>query len=344
MYSILITLSVFVGVTVFSFFVTYLVRKLTLNVQLLDMPNNRSSHTLPVPRGGGLGFVLIIFGLLTIKYLRDEIAIQNFLSIIVAGGLVAGIGLLDDLRDVSARLRLFIHFLSASIALYVLGGIPSLQLAGDFILPVWFYSILASLYLVWLLNLYNFMDGIDGIAGVQAITTLLGGVVLYHSAHVPLNETRYILYICAAILGFLLWNFPKAKIFMGDVGSGFLGIMLGIFSIQAGWVDVNLFWGWIILLGVFITDTSVTLIVRLLNGEKFYKAHRNHAYQHAARQRNSHIIVTLTVAAINLFWLLPVSWGVVERMISVWMGLALAYIPLILMAILYRAGRPERVS
>jgi Fuc2NAc and GlcNAc transferase len=150
------------------------------------------------------------------------------------------------------------------------------------------------------------------------------------------------LLLAAAVLGFLCWNFPPARIFMGDAGSGFLGIILGILSLQAAWSDPQLLWVWLILLGVFIIDATFTLLRRLLRGDKIYEAHRSHAYQFAARQMGRHLPVTLAVIVINLVWLLPIAISVAVLGVDGLLGLILAYAPLLLLAIKFHAGELEK--
>ncbi len=147
--------------------------------------------------------------------------------------------------------------------------------------------------------------------------------------------------LAAAVAGFLYWNFPPARIFMGDAGSGFLGIVLGTMSIQAGWVDPALFWSWVILLGVFVVDATFTLVRRLLRGDKVYEAHRSHAYQYASRQFGRHLPVTLAVGGINIAWLLPIALLVGTGRVDGLIGVVLAYAPLVLLAIKFRAGELE---
>jgi len=149
------------------------------------------------------------------------------------------------------------------------------------------------------------------------------------------------LLLAAATAGFLLWNFPPAKIFMGDAGSGFLGIVLAGLSLQAAWLSSQLFWGWLILLGVFVVDATFTLIRRLLRGDKVYEAHRSHAYQFASRHYGKHLPVTLAVTALNVLWLLPVALCVVLLGLDGALGLVLAYVPLVLLAVHWRAGELE---
>jgi len=136
------------------------------------------------------------------------------------------------------------------------------------------------------------------------------------------------LVLAAATLGFLVWNWPPAKIFMGDAGSGFLGLMLAAFSLQAGWVASRLFWSWVILLGVFVVDATVTLIRRTANGEKFYEAHRSHAYQHAARRCGGHLPATLAGGLINMIFLLPVALLVANGALDGFAGVLLTYVAL----------------
>jgi len=148
-------------------------------------------------------------------------------------------------------------------------------------------------------------------------------------------------FLATAVLGFLIWNFPPARIFMGDAGSGFLGIILALLSLQAAWIESRLLWVWLILLGVFIVDATVTLFRRVLRGEKFYQAHRSHAYQYASRILGTHRPVTLAVCAINIFWLMPVASLVAAGKLDGIIGLVVAYLPLLLLAYRYKAGDPQ---
>lgn len=204
----------------------------------------------------------------------------------------------------------------------------------------WAGYFIAAFYLVWMLNLYNFMDGIDGIASIQAISVCLGACLVYWlSGHQDLIWLPLVLSM--AVLGFLYWNFPPARIFMGDAGSGFLGIALGVLSLQAAWAATDFLWVWLILLGVFIIDATFTLLRRLLRGDKVYEAHRSHAYQFASRHVGSHLKVTLVVLAINLMWLLPIALCVALLGLNGVLGLLIAYLPLIYLALKFRAGELE---
>ncbi|MBV2133630.1 glycosyltransferase family 4 protein [Pseudomonas sp. MAP12] len=318
-------------------------RHYALARSLMDIPNARSSHSVPTPRGGGVAIVLsflLALPLLAAAGLADWSLVWALLG---AGAGIAVIGFLDDHRHIAARWRLLGHFGGAVWALFWLGGLPSLQLFGHLLDLGWLGHVLAAVYLVWVLNLYNFMDGIDGIASIEAVCVCLGGALLLvlPGLEGTGHATWVLLLLAGAVCGFLFWNFPPAQIFMGDAGSGFLGITLGILSLQAAWTAPQLLWSWVILLGVFIVDATYTLLHRMLRGEKVYEAHRSHAYQHAARQLGGHLPVTLVVAAINLCWLLPmalwVSWGGVDGML----GVLIAYVPLVGVAIKFQAGAAE---
>jgi Fuc2NAc and GlcNAc transferase len=257
-----------------------------------------------------------------------------------AGALVAIVGFMDDHGHIAARWRLLGHFSAAIWALAWLEGLAPLNLFGVSVDLSWIGHALAAFYLVWVLNLYNFMDGIDGIASIEAVSACLGASALYIlSGFTDLIWPPLIL--AAAVLGFLFWNFPPAKIFMGDAGSGFLGIALGIMSLQAAWVSPALFWAWLILLGVFIVDATVTLTRRFLRGDKVYEAHRSHAYQFASRRYGRHRPVTMAVAAINVLWLFPLAWCVVVLKLDGLTGVVLAYVPLVILAFKFKAGQLE---
>ncbi|MGL1834084.1 MraY family glycosyltransferase [Rhodocyclaceae bacterium SMB388] len=323
-----------------SLVMTFCLRKYALARSLMDIPNARSSHSVPTPRGGGVAIVVSFLLALALITVSGGIDWSVSFALLGAGGFVALVGFLDDHGHIAARWRLLAHFVAAFWALGWLGGAPALQLFGVEFDLGWLGVALVAVYLVWLLNLYNFMDGIDGIASVEAICVCAGGALLYVLLDKP-NLALLPLMLAAAVTGFLYWNFPPARIFMGDAGSGFLGIVLGIMSIQAGWVDPALFWSWVILLGVFVVDATFTLVRRLLRGDKVYEAHRSHAYQYASRQFGRHLPVTLAVGVINLAWLLPIALLVGTGRLDGVLGVVIAYVPLVLLAIKFRAGALE---
>jgi Fuc2NAc and GlcNAc transferase len=301
--------------------------------ELLDHPNERSSHLAPTARGGGLAIVLSFLAALVVLHALGRIN-DMLLWALGGGGLaVALVGFVDDHGHLSPRVRLLTHFAAVAWALYWLCGMPPLPVGWGYVVdgPAW--TVLGAVGLVWLLNLYNFMDGIDAIAGVEAVCVVLGVLLLGGS-------TTWML-LAAAVAGFLVLNWPPARIFMGDVGSGFLGFALGVLAIDAAaWEQVPLASS-AILVGVFLVDATVTLFHRWVRGERLSQAHRSHAYQHAARRFGGHLPVVLGVIAINLLWLLPWAW--VAQAWPRWSMVAVvaALGPLVVLAWRLEAGRAE---
>jgi Fuc2NAc and GlcNAc transferase len=341
--NILIWGALLLAAFVAAWLLTAALRRYALAHHVIDMPNERSSHTVPTPRGGGVAVVASFLLLLPMLALMEWVNWTVVYGIGGAGLAVAVLGFLDDHGHIAARWRLLGHFAAALWILFWMEGLPAFSAFGQIWDMGWFGYVLAALYLVWLLNLYNFMDGIDGIASVEAIFVALGGASFYIMAgDVGLAGVSTVL--GCAVAGFLCWNFPPAKIFMGDAGSGFLGIVLGAMALQAAWVAPQLLWSWLILLGVFIVDASLALLRRLIRGERVYEAHRSHAYQWAARQIGKHLPVTLSVLGLNVCWLYPVAWFVAVGKLDGIIGIMIAYIPLLLLAFKFNSGKAEATA
>lgn len=306
---------------------------------LLDVPNSRSSHKTPIPRGGGLAIVLTFLGAIVWCYFFKKIPDELFLPLFGGGALVAGIGLLDDHKHVSASWRLLVHFVAAGLALYWMDEVPAIPFGGSQWQPGWFSYLISILLLVWTLNLFNFMDGIDGIAAIEAISVAGGAATIFFLQHGPNTEFVFLLFLAAGCAGFLVWNWPPAKIFMGDVGSGFLGYILGAFALLTTASGSLSLWVWVILLSVFLVDATVTLLRRLLRGERVYEAHCSHAYQHAAHRNQSHKKVTFLVLCINIFWLFPFAWIAANRPQAGLLLTIIALIPLVILALKFDAGK-----
>ncbi|MGA2114123.1 MAG: glycosyltransferase family 4 protein [Bryobacteraceae bacterium] len=317
---------------------TALVRRYLLRRKVLDIPNGRSSHSVAVPRGGGASIVVIF--LLAVLWLAQRSVISGSLASALVGGglLIAAAGWLDDHFGLSARLRLLIHFAAAAWALWQLNGMPPLYFGWATWDWGWVGQLIALVGVVWMINLYNFMDGIDGIAGVEAVCAGgLGGLLLAWAGLGGIAASA--LALMGASAGFLVWNWPPAKIFMGDVGSGFLGFVFGVLTIASARERPWLLWPWLILLSVFIVDSTVTLMRRFIAGARWYEAHCSHAYQHAARRWGSHSKVTLTVAAIDGIWLFPLAMGACVWPVAGPLFAAAALVPLVCTALRYGAGR-----
>ena len=329
---------------------TWAVRKLVLSralrIQhgrgsLCDVPNHRSSHQTTTPRGGGvamvLAFLLSTIGLAVTQTLPSHVALGMTGSVL----LVALIGFLDDWGFMlSARKRLFVHFAAAGLFVFSVGGIPAFVAFGVPVDLTWAGNVLAAVYLVWMVNLFNFMDGIDGIAAVEAVTVASAGALLW-SLTTGSASWMVAVVLAAAAAGFLCWNHPPAKIFMGDAGSCFLGMALGAMAIWAGTESPQLFWSWSILLGCFVVDATTTLLRRLARGKRFDEAHRCHVYQYAARRLHSHKRVTYVYGLVNLLWLFPVAGLVALRYLDGASGLLIAYMPLAWAAFMLKAGALE---
>ncbi|WP_075174706.1 MraY family glycosyltransferase [Acinetobacter indicus] len=315
-------------------------RHYALKKNIIDNPNERSSHSIPTPRGGGVAVVCSYLLALAMLIYSQQLTLQIGLTLMAAGFVIALLGFLDDHGHINSMLRLAVHFLVAIGVVMSLGGFSEVTAFNGLQLG-FIANIIAVLFLVWLLNLYNFMDGINGIASVEAITTVVSMAILYYVVNTTLNSD--ILWLLAAcVFGFLLWNFPKAKIFMGDACSGFLGLTLGILALIALKENLALFCAWIICLGVFVVDATYTLIKRVLSGYKMYDAHRSHSYQILSRKCGSHTPVTLAVAAINLLWLFPIAYMTVTQAWAYpeW-AVLIAYMPLLIVAIKFKAGHAD---
>jgi len=287
-------------ITMASYSLTALVRFYTLKKNILDIPNERSSHSIVTPRGGGLAIVATFIISLIFAAAFGMVSVNVATALVGGGLLIAIVGWIDDKNSVSPRLRLVVHFLAAIWALYWLGGFTRMDIGFTTVELGWAGSIIAAVGIVWLINLYNFMDGIDGIAGTEAISVALGaGVLLFWIGSIGLAWVCIILAL--AVGGFLVWNWPPARIFMGDVGSGFLGYVfavLAIISEKSSSIPLII---WLLLLWVFITDATITLFKRLARGEKLSQPHRTHVYQLAVQVGYSHKQVTLAVLFINIW-------------------------------------------
>lgn len=330
----------FVSALLLTVGLTGLVRRYARRVNLFDVPNQRSSHEVATPTGGGLSIVVVFLGAVIGFYFFGHLPTDVFSSLLVGGVLVAGIGFVDDHKHMPALWRFMTQILAATFAVAVLGGMPEVQLGDTFTDLGFAGDVMALVFTVWLINLYNFMDGIDGIAAVEAVCIVGSALVISSVADSGFITTLFVVFMATAV-GFLVWNWPPAKIFMGDVGSGFVGFVLAMFAVISSSLGILPIWCWLILAGVFVVDSTITLVTRVVNGEEWYSAHNSHAYQQASRRLKGHRPVTLAVLSINLLWLLPLAWFAAARPEFGWWLTMVAWIPLISLSLLLRAGRPE---
>ena len=309
--------------------------------RLMDLPNDRSSHEQPTPRGGGLAIVIAFSLSLAILFAAGLLPWPLLMALSALLPL-AVVGFIDDHGHVSARWRFLLQAMAAGWALYWLGGVETLRVNDVSLTLGPVAGLLAGLFMVWMLNLFNFMDGIDGIAASETLSVgLMAALLLTLGTGIGLTATAWVaLALAAASGGFLVWNWPPARIFMGDVGSGVLGFVLAVLALWSAIHEELSLVVWLILAGVFLVDATLTLLIRMFRGERWYEAHRSHAFQHAARRWGSHRTVTLSVLAINVGWLLPMAWLAATHPSWELALLALALLPLTLLAYRLGAGRP----
>jgi Fuc2NAc and GlcNAc transferase len=258
--------------------ITGLVRRYALARSVVDVPNHRSSHSEPTPRGGGLAIAIATLAgggaLAALGVVPRALA----LAFIGGGALIAAIGWLDDHRPVRAGVRLVVHLVAAVWAVGWIGAPRAIDLGVGSIPLGPFGALVGVLGIVWFTNLFNFMDGIDGLAGGEAVVVGLaaGALLLIRGATGPAGLA---LLIAGASAGFLVWNWAPARIFMGDVGSGLLGYLFAVLAIASDGAGAVPLLVWVLLCGAFVFDATVTLARRALRGERLQDAHRSHAYQ-----------------------------------------------------------------
>ena len=325
-----------------SFGLTGVVRADALRRGLMDSPNARSSHQSPVPRGGGLSiisaFLLAMLGL----FYSGRVPTDLFIALSGSAVLVAGIGYWDDHGHVPAPWRILVHLVAAVWAVAWLGGIALMAFGSQLLTLGWISAVAAVILLMWFLNLFNFMDGIDGIAASEVVfsASSAAGLLLVNPGEAP--SALWLMLLAAAALGFLPWNWPPARIFMGDIGSGFLGMTLGVLALFTSTQAGLSVWIWLILLGVFIVDATFTLLRRISRGQRWYEAHCSHTYQRLARQWQSHKKVTLAAWFVNVLWLLPLAICAALRPQIGALCLVIAYTPLLIVAYRLGAGQADR--
>lgn len=319
---------------------TGLARRFALSRGILDIPNRRSSHQHATPRGGGVAIVLTMT-VATVLLAAAGAVSRNLCAALVGGGLmVAAVGLADDRRALRPRLRFAAQTLAALWALWWLGGMSQVQVGAHVAHVGWLGSVLAALGILWSVNLFNFMDGIDGLAASEAVFVAGAGAVLAVLALADPQIAVIAWTLAWTCAGFLCWNWPPARIFMGDVGSGYLGYAIALLALADVQSRPAAVWVWLILGGGFFVDATVTLSRRWLRRDRVYEAHRQHAYQWLAR-RFGHLPVTVGVVLANLLWLLPCATLASRRPFIATALVIGALAPLALLAVIAGAGRPD---
>ena len=282
---------------IFSFILTYFIKNYAIKKSLVAEVNERSSHTTPTPHGGGVAIALTWFSGISYLYYIDNIN-DSFYFALMVGIIISVVSYIDDLVELSPKVRLITQAMSALLGLYFLGGFSEMNFLYFSIENQIFTNVFAFLMIVWFINLYNFLDGIDGYAGSEAVFFGLASFFLFGD--------NIFLVLVASTLGFLLWNWDKAKIFMGDVGSTLLGYNIAIFIIYYTNKESSNFLIWIILFGVFWFDATFTLWRRFKNKEELSKAHKKHAYQRLTQSGLSHSRVVVLAMFLNIILFLLV--------------------------------------
>ncbi|GBE09377.1 putative undecaprenyl-phosphate N-acetylglucosaminyl 1-phosphate transferase [bacterium BMS3Bbin11] len=292
----LIILTFFISILL-SWLFTSRVRRYALKKDLLDIPNARSSHSVPTPRGGGLSIIIVLLISTVVSLFLPAAPVQLLVSLVLATLAYAVLGWQDDKHDLPAPIRFLFQLLIAAIFIewLVWNRMLDFTLSSGGIVVILF----SVLWIVWMANLYNFMDGIDGISAVETI--MLGTVTSFWFA---MSGANSIAIICIAVagagLGFLRWNWSPAKIFMGDVGSLALGAFFAIIALIGSSILNIPFIAFLILYAVYLADSGVTLLYRMIKRERWWQAHRSHFYQRAVQSGYSHAQVSLAVMVINL--------------------------------------------
>ena len=308
---------------------------------LLDLPNYRSSHVAPTARGGGVAiFIAFSMGVIAFR-LANWVDTGLVIALVAGGGGIAAIGFIDDVRPLRPMVRLAVHLSAAILAIAALGAFAPKILDHMASIAKTLGISISILTILWGVNLFNFMDGIDGIAASESVFVAAAGAALTWRFGNDAGLTLVLISLAAASAGFLVFNWPPASIFMGDVGSGFLGFALTTLALAAANRELVPPEAWIILGGVFLVDSSVTLARRIVRGDKWLEPHRMHAYQHLARRLNAHLPVTVIAISINGLWLLPWAWTATRYPRHAELCLFAALSPIIVAAVIAGSGRTE---
>ena len=307
----------FLGSLVLVFFVI----RTSISFRLMAVPNKRSFHHMPTPTAGGLGFVIPVLGFVALMASDGIVLAQGFLA---AGVLLAAVSLWDDYREIRSVIRFVCQLVAVMIVVW------SLQLT-------WHWTVIGivGLGMVWHINLFNFMDGIDGIAGVQCLLYCLGAHVLTLGVGGWTGNLMWLL--MGTVLAFLVYNWPSAKIFMGDVGSAFLGLLLGLLVVELWHSERLSLIASAILLAGFWFDATYTLCVRMLTGQAYTQAHRSHLYQQIANDKG-HLRTTGGFLLYGVCWLIPLAWLALHYRWVEYLMLGIALAPLAVLAVRFQAG------
>lgn len=301
-------MELFFIILVASFSLTYLVKLVAQHKMIIDIPNERSSHTTPTPRGGGIAIAITwFFGISYLHFLGQINA--NLYYALMSGVLISGISFIDDIYTLKSLPRMIVQSISTLIALYFIGGLKVIDFGFFSIENIYLLNVVAFIGIIWFINLFNFIDGIDGYAGSGA---LLIALALFFFV-----KDTLLLILASSVLGFLPWNWQKAKIFMGDIGSTLLGFTIAVLIINYNNTAQFSIINGLIITSVFWFDATFTLIKRYLNKEQLGKAHRKHAYQRIVQFGFTHQKTVLVATFLNLILFIMVYFSIQHDLFQV---------------------------
>ncbi|HNR91239.1 MAG TPA: glycosyltransferase family 4 protein [Dokdonella sp.] len=279
--------------------------------KLIDEPGRRRSHVVPTPRGGGIGIVVAVLGCAMLPAVLEGFGGERLVAVLITLAIlvVAAVGWIDDHRGLGRWVRFFAQWIAGFLVLAGYEQWPAWLDIDGYWLQAGIVLLFGILGVVWSINLHNFMDGIDGLLAAQAVFVFVAGALLMSAPYPWLADEECILVVAAfAVLGFLPFNFPRARIFMGDVGSGTLGLLVAVAVI---WLlqrpDIALGTGLVLCSG-FVTDATATLVLRVVRGRRWYSPHREHLYQWLVRSGWSHAQVVTAYMGWNTCIVVPVVW------------------------------------
>lgn len=292
-----------------SFLGVLLYKHIAIKKNIIDVPNERSSHSIPTPRGAGIVVAFLWYLLLCYMYFIEKIINTSLFYSLLGGFFISLIGIVDDIWNISPKVRLFVQIFVAAWSLYFLGGLKVVDLGFYSIESIWILTPLAFVMVIWFINIFNFLDGIDGYLGTEGII-IFSFVGLFYSDSLSLS-------MVAILMGFLIHNWPKAKVFMGDVGSTLLGFTVAVYALYYQNTGRSSIIIWIMLSSLFWFDATLTLFRRLRNNEKIMVAHKKHAYQRIVQAGFSHQKTLIFSIFINFIILGMVYFSIKYRNISV---------------------------
>jgi Fuc2NAc and GlcNAc transferase len=290
---------------IISIFGYALYKSIASRCNFIANPNFRSLHQIPIPTGAGVVFSSICIACFFLEYTIGEVDKSFYLILLIGGVFSVIIGFVDDIVGLSPSKKLLAQICLSGLSIFCLDGGSILNIP---FFPAWINAVICWVGLLWLINLYNFIDGIDGLAAGGGLFFCISAMVLiFLSQHIQGETFLPLALVGTCLATFLLFNFPKASLFMGDSGSIFLGFFFGViivYTVNHG--AISLF-TWLILFGYFAGDTTITTITRIFMVKRWYGAHRSNAYQNIARISGSHVKVLSSIIAYKIFWLFPIA-------------------------------------